>query len=323
MQKKKYYSILGLALFGFFFSFTINSYAAGERCCVDSLDPSAKFYGTLVNCDGQASCTGGVVFDCSCSALAQCVGKAYPSIKNTACSGNTTCASEKGTCKKGLCGDGEPSRGVLDCGEGSLCCISSATSSSTSNTSTSQNSTSQNSTSATSTQIDFPNPITSNSIDEVFTTLMGALSALVAIVAVVFIVIGGVLYMISAGDPDMIKRAKACWVSSVIGLAIVIAAPTFLKQVQVILGGNLTGGGIENALTVEQIAMNVLNFLLSIAGILAIISLVISGGMYMSAYGDETRIKSAKEIGKWAIWGIVVTLVSLIAVQQVSKLITG
>ncbi len=173
------------------------------------------------------------------------------------------------------------------------------------------------------TSIAFPNPITSNSIDEVLTSLLSALSGLVVTLAIVFIVLGGILYMMSAGDPGMIKRAKDCWLYSVIGLAIVIAAPTFLKQIQIILGGKLTGGGIENAYTISQIATNVLNFLLSLVGIIAIISLVIAGGMYMTAYGDDTRLKKAKDIGTWAIVGIVVALVSLIAVQQISKLITG
>lgn len=173
------------------------------------------------------------------------------------------------------------------------------------------------------TSVTFPNPITANSIDEVLTSLLSALSGLVVTLAIIFIVLGGILYMLSAGDPGMIKRAKDCWLFSVIGLAIVVAAPTFLKQVQEILGGTLTGGGVENAPTVLEIATNVLNFLLSIVGIIAIISLVIAGGMYMTAYGDDTRIGTAKKIGTWSIIGIVIALGSLVLVQQVSKLITG
>ncbi|MCX6761564.1 MAG: hypothetical protein NTY33_01840 [Candidatus Moranbacteria bacterium] len=171
----------------------------------------------------------------------------------------------------------------------------------------------------------FINPITSNSIDDVLTSLLTALSGLVVTLAIIFIVLGGILYMMSAGDPGMIKRAKDCWLFSVIGLSIVIAAPTFLKEVQTILGGNLTdkSGKVAAAASISQIATNVLNFLLSITGIIAIISLVIAGGMYMTSYGDDTRIGTAKKIGTYAIIGIVVALVSLIAVQQVSKLITG
>ncbi|MFA5961500.1 MAG: pilin [Parcubacteria group bacterium] len=171
----------------------------------------------------------------------------------------------------------------------------------------------------------FPNPITSNSIADVLNGLMKALYGLVVTLAIIFIVIGGILYMMSAGDPGMITRAKNCWLFSVIGLAIVIAAPTFLKQVESILGGSLTdeNGQLKNALTIGQIATNILNFLLSVTGIIAIISLVIAGVMYMTAYGDSTRIETAKKTGTWALVGIIVALVSLIAVQQIAKLITG
>ncbi len=182
---------------------------------------------------------------------------------------------------------------------------------------------SSSSSGSTNTTTTFTNPITSNSIDEVLTSLLKALSGLVVTLSIVFIVIGGILYMMSAGDPKIMERAKACWLSSVIGLAIVVAAPTFLRQVQEILGGTLTGGGIENALTVQQIATNVLNFLLSIVGIIAIISLVIAGGMYMTDYGDGKQMETAKKMAKWSIIGVIIALGSLTILQQVEKLITG
>lgn len=155
--------------------------------------------------------------------------------------------------------------------------------------------------------------------------LLNALYGLVVTLAIIFIVIGGVLYMTSAGDPKMVTRAKECWVGAVIGLAIVIAAPTFLKQIEAILGGSLPDatGQVQKALTIQEIAMRVLNFLLSVVGIIAIISLVVAGATYMTAYGDEKRVEKAKSIGTWAIVGIIVALVSLIAVKQVGSLITG
>jgi hypothetical protein len=177
--------------------------------------------------------------------------------------------------------------------------------------------------SGTSTTTEFTNPLGFNSIDGVLTSLLGSLKGFVVILAIIFIVIGGIMYMLSAGDPKKVEQAKNYWFYSVVGLAIVVAAPTFLKQVQEILGGTLTGGGIETARSVKDIANGILKFLLSITGIIAIISLVIAGGMYMTAYGEEKQITTAKSIGKWAIVGIIVALGSLTIIQQVSKLITG
>ncbi|MEI7425358.1 MAG: pilin [Candidatus Moraniibacteriota bacterium] len=174
-----------------------------------------------------------------------------------------------------------------------------------------------------STSASFVNPLNFNSIEGVLTGLLTALKGFVVTLAIIFIVLGGILYMMSAGDPTMLKRAKDCWTGAVIGLAIVIAAPTFLAQVQEILGGNLPGSELQGAPTIKDIATRVLSMLLSIVGIIAIISLVIAGSMYMTAYGDDERIKTAKKMGTYAIIGIIVALGSLVAVEQIKILITG
>jgi hypothetical protein len=128
--------------------------------------------------------------------------------------------------------------------------------------------------------------------------------------------------MLSAGDEKMITRAKACWTAAVIGFAIAIAAPTFLKEVKTILGAKDTSD-VAGAVSLLQIATNVLNLLLSIVGIISIISLVVGGGMYMTAYGDEKKIETAKKIVTYAIIGITVAMASLIIITQVASVITG
>ena len=271
----------------------VNRDNATQKCNDSDNDESWCTNSQLCKADGLSCNTSTGTPSVGCYDSTSCVD--YVS-KDKCPSGTTPCANDAKCASATSCSSGGGSGGGGTGGGG--------TSSST-NTTT------------------FSNPITSNSIDEVLTSLLTALSGLVVTLAIIFIVLGGILYMMSAGDPGMIKRAKDCWLFSVIGLAIVVAAPTFLKQVQEILGGELTGGGVEEALTVSQIATNILNFLLSIVGIIAIISLVIAGGMYMTAYGDDTRIGTAKKMGTYAIIGIAVALVSLIAVQQVSKLITG
>lgn len=171
----------------------------------------------------------------------------------------------------------------------------------------------------------FDNPIAFNSVSEFLSAVLANLMGIVAIIAIVFIVIGGIMYMTSGGNEKQITRAKATWTAAVIGLAIALAAPTFLKEIQSLLGGGSPGASadawVSGALTIKQIAMNVLNLLLSIVGILGIIALVIGGGMYLTAYGDEKKIDSGKEIIKYAIIGIAVALAALIIVKQVASLL--
>ena len=101
--------------------------------------------------------------------------------------------------------------------------------------------------------------------------------------------------------------------------AIGLAAPSFLKEIGSVLGwGAVNSSAVAGAVTLSQIATNVLNFLLSIVGILAIIMLVVGGIMYLTAAGDEDRIDSGKKIVKYSIIGIVVALAALVIVSQIA-----
>ncbi len=172
----------------------------------------------------------------------------------------------------------------------------------------------------TSTSTSFPNPIGFETVSALLNSILDKLMGIIAIVAVIFIVIGGVMYMTSGGNEAMITRAKKTWTYAVIGLAIALAAPTFLREIYDILGKPDPGiGGI----TLKEIATNVLNLLLSIIGIVAIIALVAGGGMYLTAYGDEKKIDTSKKVVTYAVIGITVALASLVIVRQVSNLISG
>lgn len=204
-------------------------------------------------------------------------------------------------------------------------CIDIKTDATTDNTNTTDTTTSTTD-STTSAPITFPNPIAINSVSGLLDSILNNLMGLIVIIAVIFIIIGGIMYMTSAGNEAMVTRAKKTWTGATVGLAIALASPTFLKQIKEILNSNSSTGGtadqwVDKALTIKEIAINVLNFLLSIFGILAIIALVIGGGMYLTAYGDEKKIDSGKKIITYAIIGIVVALSALVLTRQIASLI--
>lgn len=185
---------------------------------------------------------------------------------------------------------------------------------------------SKNATTATSTL--FISPLGSvTTVSQLLSNILNNLRGILVIIAVTFIVLGGIMYMMSGGNETMVTRAKKIWTGALIGLAIALAAPTFLKQIQIILGGNSGGESadawVSNALTIRQIAMNILDFLLSVFGIIAIIAMIIGGGMYLTAYGDEKRIDTAKKILTYAILGTVVSLSAVVVIRQIGSLIGG
>lgn len=175
---------------------------------------------------------------------------------------------------------------------------------------------------ASSGAITFINPIKFDSVEGVVTSLLDHLMAVIAWIAVLFIVIGGLMYMLAVGDDKKITTAKNIIGAAIIGFAIAIAAPTFLHEVAIILGYDTTSSPtVENAITIKVIVERTLDLLLSIVGIIAIIGLVVGGMFYLTAYGDEDRAKKGKSIITSSIIGIVVALAALMIVKQVFELL--
>ncbi|OGI16162.1 MAG: hypothetical protein A2878_03370 [Candidatus Moranbacteria bacterium RIFCSPHIGHO2_01_FULL_54_31] len=169
--------------------------------------------------------------------------------------------------------------------------------------------------------ITFTNPLRFQTVEEVLGSLLSTLRGIIVILSLVFIVIGAILYITSSGDEGRMKVAKGAITAAMIGLAIGLAAPSFLKEIGTVLGwGAVNNAEVAAALTLSQIARNVLDFLLSIVGILAIIMLVVGGIMYLTAAGNEDQIDTGKKIVKWSIVGIAVALASLVIVSQIAAL---
>lgn len=77
-------------------------------------------------------------------------------------------------------------------------------------------------------------------------------------------------------------------------------------------------GVITDAQPISLGLLNILQFLLSIAGILGIIGLIVAGGLYFFAAGDEERVALAKRSVLAAIIGIAISLGALVLVSQLA-----
>lgn len=165
--------------------------------------------------------------------------------------------------------------------------------------------------------ITFENPLSYNTVDGILGSLLNSLRGIIVVIAMVFLVVGALLYIFSAGDEGRMKTAKGAIYAAVIGLAIGIAAPSFLKEIYTIMGA--TENPVSSAPSLATIALNVLNFLLSIVGVAAIIMLAAAGIAYMTAAGNEGQIETAKKMTKWSIVGIAVALGALVIVKQVAS----
>lgn len=285
---KKYIVIALAALF-----LVATSSKALALCCLDT-------------CTGAASCTGNS-YDGTC-AEAQDLG---------------LCETTTGCCIKndgsGSCIDAAPT--TPHCDESKYTYNPSSCSSLSSQCSSP--------TPSGSTQtIEFNNPLQYETVTDVLFSLLKNLQGIIVTLAVVFIVLAGIIYMLSSGNEKRVGIAKGMFTGAIIGFAIALAAPTFLKEIMSILGGEGGADGsadawVDEALTLKDIALNVLKLLLALIGTIGIISLVIAGMMYFTAAGDEKRIDTAKAMTKYAIVGIVVSFSALVVLNQIAKLIVG
>ena len=166
----------------------------------------------------------------------------------------------------------------------------------------------------------FFNPLKFPSVEGVLTSLLGTLRNIIVILAIIFIIIGALMYILSAGNEGRMTTAKGAILAAMIGLALAVAAPSFLKELAAILGWqNVNDAQVAGAQTFTQIATKVLNFLLSIVGIIAIIMLVFGGFTYLTAAGDEGKAETGKKIVTYAVIAIAVALSALVLVTQVTK----
>lgn len=76
-------------------------------------------------------------------------------------------------------------------------------------------------------------------------------------------------------------------------------------------------GVITDAPPLVSVGLNVLNFLLSIFGVIVIIMLVISGAKYFLALGDAKQKEEAKKGALSATLGVVVVMGAMVIIRLV------
>ncbi len=79
----------------------------------------------------------------------------------------------------------------------------------------------------------------------------------------------------------------------------------------------LAGGSLMDIIT------NIMKWLLTAVGIAGVIGFAISGILYLTAAGDETRIKSAKSAMVASITGVIVAIVGVVALTAANTMLKG
>lgn len=83
-----------------------------------------------------------------------------------------------------------------------------------------------------------------------------------------------------------------------------------------------TETGLSSA-PITTILLNVLRWLLGIFGTIGVIAFVISGIQYLTAAGDEERMKAGKQNMLYSIIGVLIGLLGLVIVTAIDNALRG
>jgi hypothetical protein len=142
--------------------------------------------------------------------------------------------------------------------------------------------------------------------------------------SLIFIIIGGIMYMVASGNDEKMTRAKKMIIYAIIGLAIAIGAAVFLKEVAKALGSKalftISGANMETTGSMSGVLEKTISLLLTSLGMLGIIGLIIGGFWYLHAGGDEQKAEIGKKTLTYSILGLIISIGSLVIVKQVAAL---
>jgi len=159
-------------------------------------------------------------------------------------------------------------------------------------------------------------------------TMLNTIYKIVVGLSLIFIVIGGIMYMVSSGNDEKMAKAKKIVIYAIMGLAITVGAAIFLKEIATALGIRndlFTVGGdniekLEDVEGMQTVMGRVISLLLTSLGMLGIIGLVIGGIWYLNAGGNEDKMEIGKKTLIYSVLGLVIAIGSLIIVKQIAVL---
>ncbi len=150
------------------------------------------------------------------------------------------------------------------------------------------------------------------------------ITALAAYLVVGFVIYGGYLYLLSGGETSKVATGKKTIANAFIGLGIVLAANIIFNTLRFILiGGNeLNTCYSENGcITPPEIITSSIQWVVGIAGLVAVIFLVIGGISYMTSSGESAKIEKAKKTILYALIGLAIVALAEIITSFVSGML--
>lgn len=154
------------------------------------------------------------------------------------------------------------------------------------------------------------NPIEYESFGELLLGAISTLSELVIYLAHLMVLVAGIMFLISAGQPGMIQRAKTALMFAIIGIAVGIGASILTDTVKL-----ATGGGAETDLL--EIVVKLAGEIGTLMTGLATAMFIVSGIFFLLSFGNPARMEMAKKALFYSVLGIVIGLGASVIVDTI------
>lgn len=181
-------------------------------------------------------------------------------------------------------------------------------------------------------------------VGEIISALLTPIFALAAMLALLFLIWGGIRYMMSRGDPKAVDAARSTITSAVIGLLIVLLSATIFFIISTVFKIKIFGfesfptvyaqGGVDIGQTVNlgtgpigaafknfgELFTNIVRLALFTAGLVFFAMITWGGFRYLNAGGDPKGADAARQTLTNAGIGLLIVVVSFIIIEIITKL---
>lgn len=132
--------------------------------------------------------------------------------------------------------------------------------------------------------------------------------------AVFFIVLGAFFYMASGGNEERVEEGKQMIFGSLVAIVIVLLSGVFMRLFHQPAQG--TSGNLSE---IPKVVGNATNILIGLIGGFAVLMLIYSAFIYLTAQGNRTQIQQAHKALRYAIYGLVLGSVAYAVVSVVVR----
>lgn len=139
-----------------------------------------------------------------------------------------------------------------------------------------------------------------------------------------YVIYGGYLYIFSGMDPNKVATGKKTLARAFIGLAIVMSANVIMGAIRIALAGSTDINrctATSTCVDTNQMVINLIQWVIGIAGAVAAIFVVYGGIAYITSSGDVGKLQKAKSMILYALIGLAIVALAEVITAFVSNMI--